>query len=179
MHAATVCARLISAALAGLAAVLEGDLPGLSWYLGDRGALAFAQLPAHRVDQLMAGPPRQRIQALDEPVAGAGPIAGHHQPPPEGVLRLAASLAAGIPVSEVRARQASRGVRSGIASSVIRKHWDAAEIYPQARYPMLRPTPEQMQMLRMFQPDPDAGWSDRIARSVSARLKALDQGAAA
>jgi hypothetical protein len=47
-----------------------------------------------------------------------------------------------------------RGVRSGIASSVIRKHWDAAEIYPQARNPALRPTPEQVQMLRMFQPVP-------------------------
>lgn len=42
VHATTVCARLISAALASLAAVIEGDLPGLSWYLGDRGALAFA-----------------------------------------------------------------------------------------------------------------------------------------
>jgi hypothetical protein len=55
---------------------------------------------------------------------------------------------------KVRAGQASRGVRSGIASSVIRKHWDAAEIYPQARNPALRPTPEQVQMLRMFQPVP-------------------------
>jgi hypothetical protein len=55
---------------------------------------------------------------------------------------------------EVRAGQVSRGVRSGIASSVIRKHWDAAEIYPQARNPMLRVTPEQVQMLRMFQPVP-------------------------
>jgi hypothetical protein len=51
---------------------------------------------------------------------------------------------------QVRAGQAARGVRSGIASSVIRKRWDAAEIYPQARNPMLIATPEQVQMLRMF-----------------------------
>jgi hypothetical protein len=55
---------------------------------------------------------------------------------------------------EARAGQVSRGVRSGIASSVVRKQWDAAEIYPQARNPMLRVTPEQVQMLRMFQPVP-------------------------
>jgi hypothetical protein len=53
---------------------------------------------------------------------------------------------------EVRAGQASRGVRSGIASCVIRKRWDAAEIYPQGRNPVLTATPEQVHMLRMFHP---------------------------
>jgi hypothetical protein len=55
---------------------------------------------------------------------------------------------------QVHAGQASRGVRSGIASSVIRKQWDAAEIYPQPRNPLLIATPEQVQMLRMFHPVP-------------------------
>jgi hypothetical protein len=55
---------------------------------------------------------------------------------------------------QVRTGQAARGVRSGIASGVIRKHWDAAEIYPQARNPLLTPTPEQVHMLRMFHPAP-------------------------
>jgi hypothetical protein len=90
-----------------------------------------------------------------------------------------ASLAAGIAVSEVRARQASRGVRSGIAPSVIRKNWDAAEIYPQARNPMLRPTPEQMQMLRMFQPVPTHAGATELPDLLVARLKALSQGEAA
>ena len=53
---------------------------------------------------------------------------------------------------QVRAGQVARGVRSGIASSVIRKRWDAAEIYPQARNPLLIATPEQVQLLQMFHP---------------------------
>ena len=53
---------------------------------------------------------------------------------------------------DVYAGQAARGVRSGIASSVIRKHWDAAEIYPQARSRLLIATPEQVRMLQMFSP---------------------------
>lgn len=55
---------------------------------------------------------------------------------------------------QVRAGQAARRVRSGVASSVIRQYWDAAEIYPQARSPLLTATAEQVQMLRMFHPAP-------------------------
>jgi hypothetical protein len=55
---------------------------------------------------------------------------------------------------QVRAGQAARRVRSGIASSVIRKYWDAAEIYPEARSPLLIATAEQVQMLRTFHPPP-------------------------
>ena len=36
---------------------------------------------------------------------------------------------------QVRSGQVARGVRSGIASSVVRKHWDAAEIYPRPVIP--------------------------------------------
>ena len=55
---------------------------------------------------------------------------------------------------ELRAEQASRGVRQGIASSVIKKLWDAAEIYPQARNSLLIATLDQVQMLEMFRPGP-------------------------
>ena len=36
---------------------------------------------------------------------------------------------------ELRAAQSARGIRPGIASSVVRKNWDAAEIYPRANCP--------------------------------------------
>ncbi len=32
---------------------------------------------------MVAGPGGEGVQALDEPVAGAGAVAGDHQPPPE------------------------------------------------------------------------------------------------
>lgn len=55
--------------------------------------------------------------------------------------------------AEVRASQAARGVRRGIASSVIRSQWDAAEIYPHTRSRLLALTGEQAEMLRLFHPD--------------------------
>jgi hypothetical protein len=50
----------------------------------------------------------------------------------------------------LNAEQAARGIKSGIASSVIRRLWDEAEIYPQARSRLLITTREQVQMLRLF-----------------------------
>jgi hypothetical protein len=50
---------------------------------------------------------------------------------------------------------------------------------PQARNPMLRPTPEQMQMLRMFQPVPTHAGATELPDLLVARLKALSQGEAA
>jgi hypothetical protein len=71
--AAAVGAGLIGAALADFAAVIEGDLPGAGGGVADRGALAFAQVPAHRVDELVAGPGGQRIQAGDQPWLAPAP----------------------------------------------------------------------------------------------------------
>jgi hypothetical protein len=56
----------------------DGDQPGVWRNLADRGALAFARRPAHRVGQLVTGPGGQRVQAGDQPVAGTGP---HHRSP--------------------------------------------------------------------------------------------------
>ena len=82
--AAGIGAGVIGTALADLAAVTGRGLPGLARDQPDRGALPFAQVPAHRVDELVPSPGGQRIQAGDQPVAGPGAVAGHHQPPPEG-----------------------------------------------------------------------------------------------
>ena len=81
--AAGVGAGVLGAALADLAAGIDGDLPGL---LAGPAVIAarlpLAQLPADGVDELVAGPGGQLVQAGDQPVAGPGAVAGDHQPPP-------------------------------------------------------------------------------------------------
>src|SRR5262249_59707413 len=80
--AAAVSARLSGAALADLTAVIDRDLPRLRGHHLERGALPLAQLPADGVDELVARPRGQRIQPLDQPVAGPRTVAGAPQPPP-------------------------------------------------------------------------------------------------
>lgn len=51
---------------------------------------------------------------------------------------------------QLRTAQTDRGVRRGIASSVIGQLWSEAEVYPQGRNPLLALTPDQVELLRMF-----------------------------
>ena len=81
MRAARVPAGIIGAALADLARAVDGDLPAGLGDLADRGLLPRAQLPADRVDDLVAVPGREPVQLPDQGVAGTGPVAGDHQPP--------------------------------------------------------------------------------------------------
>src|SRR5436189_22539 len=67
MAAASIGAGVIGGALTYLAVGADGDQPGVWGNLADRGALAFAQRPAHRVGQLVTGPGGQRVQAGDQP----------------------------------------------------------------------------------------------------------------
>ena len=50
-------------------------------------------------------------------------------------------------------QQRARGVQLGAASSVTKRQWDAAEIYPQARNTAMRLSPDQLAMLKLLQPD--------------------------
>lgn len=54
---------------------------------------------------------------------------------------------------QLRAEQIARGVKRGVASSVIRQQWTAAEIYPLASNPQLLVTPHQAERLRLFTSD--------------------------
>ena len=83
MRAGPVRAGGSGPALAYLPALIDRDLPGLRRDQPDRGPLPGAELPADGVGQLVPGPGRQLIKAGDQPVAGPGPVRGHHQPPPE------------------------------------------------------------------------------------------------
>jgi len=67
MPAGPVRAGVTGPALAHLAALIDGDLPGLRRDQPDRGALAGAQLPADGVGQLVPGPGGQLIQRVISP----------------------------------------------------------------------------------------------------------------
>jgi hypothetical protein len=51
---------------------------------------------------------------------------------------------------QLRSEQIMRGVKRGVASSVTRQQWAAAEIYPSAANPQLVVTPQQAEHLRLF-----------------------------
>jgi len=53
---------------------------------------------------------------------------------------------------QFRTEQADRGVQQGIAASVLRRQWAAAEIYPTPSNPCLEVTPGQAELLTLFQP---------------------------
>jgi hypothetical protein len=51
---------------------------------------------------------------------------------------------------QLRSEQITRGVKRGVASSVIKQQWAAAEIYPSASNPRLTVTSQQAEQLRLF-----------------------------
>jgi hypothetical protein len=51
---------------------------------------------------------------------------------------------------QLRAEQIMRGVKRGVASSVIKQQWTAAEIYPSATNTQLTLTPQQAEQLKLF-----------------------------
>ena len=53
---------------------------------------------------------------------------------------------------QLQAEQIVRGVKRGVASSVLKKQWEAAEIYPSAANPELAVTLQQAEQLRLFAP---------------------------
>jgi len=53
---------------------------------------------------------------------------------------------------QLRAEQIERGVKQGVASSVIKAQWEAAEIYPTVRCFLLQVTPVQAALLELFRP---------------------------
>jgi hypothetical protein len=66
--------------------------------------------------------------------------------------------------ADLLAQQEDRGIRTGIASSVPQARWQAAEIFPAARNPLLSLTPEQAALLRLFA-DPENPSSGQSAGS--------------
>jgi hypothetical protein len=80
--AAGVRARVIGAALADLAAVIDRDLPGLLGDQPDRGLLPGTQFPPARIHQRVSAAGGEGIQVLQQLVAEPSAVHGHHQVPP-------------------------------------------------------------------------------------------------
>jgi hypothetical protein len=113
---------------------LEGRTVNIKWCMKRTGLLDTTEFPDLDYFLVLTGPP-----------APAGTSRGISRPWCIQAVFL-------FNARDVYAEQAAQGVRSGIASSVIRTHWDAAEIYPQTGSHLLTATPEQVRMLQMFSP---------------------------
>jgi hypothetical protein len=50
----------------------------------------------------------------------------------------------------LRDEQTARGVKAGVASSVLRQQWDDAEIYLHGNNPLLRVAPHQVELLELL-----------------------------
>jgi hypothetical protein len=113
---------------------LRNRTVNVKWYMKRTGLLDTTGFPGLDYYLILAGPPSppRSSRGLFRPWCI------------QGVFLLDAR--------QVWADQADRGVRQGTASSVLRETWDTAEIYPQARSTLLKATPAQVQMLRLFRP---------------------------
>jgi hypothetical protein len=113
---------------------LQGRTVNIKWYMKRTGLLDTTAFPGLDYYLVLTGPP-----------SPSGSSRGITRPWCIQAVFL-------FEARQLNAEQTARGIRSGIASSVIRQRWDEAEIYPQARNHLLIATPEQVQMLRLFSP---------------------------
>jgi hypothetical protein len=104
----------------------------ITWYLKREGVLDMSESDQLDYYLVLAGPP-----------AAAASSPGATRPRGiEAVFLLDAR--------QHRAGQTERGARRGIASSVLQRHWAAAEISPATANPLLTITPGQAAILTLF-----------------------------
>jgi hypothetical protein len=113
---------------------LHGSTVNIKWYLKREGLLDISESDQLDYYLVLTGPP-----------SGAVPSRGATRP-----WRIDAVFL--FDARQLRAEQVERGVKCGIASSVLKRHWAAAEIYPAAANPLLAVTSRQADMLRLFCP---------------------------
>ncbi len=111
---------------------LQGRAVNVKWYLKREGVLDTTDSTALDYYLVLAGPP-----------SAAGSSRGTARP---WCIRAVYLFDA----RQLRAEQTARGVRQGVASSVIKQQWAAAEIYPSAANPQLSITSQQTAQLRQF-----------------------------
>jgi hypothetical protein len=113
---------------------LQGCTVNVKWYLKREGLLDTSESVALDYYLVLAGPR-----------SAAGSSRGGTRPwYIQGVFLFDAR--------RLRAEQTARGVKQGVASSVIRQQWVAAEIYPGVSNPLLPVTSHQAELLELFQP---------------------------
>ncbi len=126
-----------SAAAAGIdgvfrSAPLRGCTVNIKWYLKREGVLDTSD--SERLDfyLVLTGPP-----------SAAASSRGSTRP-----WRIDAVFL--FDARQLRAQQIERGVKRGVASSVVKQQWEAAQIYPIACNPVLTVTSDQAELLSLF-----------------------------
>jgi hypothetical protein len=111
---------------------LRGCAVNVKWYLKREGLLDTTEFPDLDYYLVLAGPP-----------SPAGSSRGGTRPwCIESVFVFDAQ--------QLRAEQIARGVKRGVASSVIKQQWAAAEIYPSGANTVLAVTAHQAELLELF-----------------------------
>jgi len=113
---------------------LQGRSVNVKWYMKQEGLLDIPQSTDPDYYLVLTGPP-----------ALAGPSRDTTRP-----WRIESVYLFDAP--RLRSEQEARGVEPGIASSVTKEQWLAAEIYPSTRHQTLMVTPGQAVLLQQFCP---------------------------
>jgi hypothetical protein len=111
---------------------LRGRTVNIKWYLKREGLLDTSES-----DQL------DYYLVLTGPLAAAASSRGGTRPWCVDTVFL-------FNARQLRAEQIGRGVKRGAASSVLKRHWVAAEIYPAATNPLLPVTHDQAELLTLL-----------------------------
>lgn len=129
----------VSAAAAGIdghfrSGPLQGRTVNIKWYLKREGLLDTTESTALDYYLVLTGPPSSAVSS-------------------KGTMRPRCIEAVYLfEARQLQAEQIARGVKRGVASSVIKKQREAAEIYPSATNPELAVTLQQVEQLRLFAP---------------------------
>jgi hypothetical protein len=113
---------------------LQGRTVNVKWYLKREGSIDITESPALDYYLILTGPASAAMSSR-----------GGRRP---GCIEAVYLFDA----KQLLDQQRTRGVKTGIASSVRSEQWTAAEIYPQAN-PALSVSPEQAELLKLFAPD--------------------------
>lgn len=117
---------------------LRGSTVNVKWYLKREGLLDTSESARLDYYLLMTGPPGAAASSRG------------------GVRPWCVDAVFLFDARQLREEQETRGVKRGVASSVLKSQWAAAEIYPTAANPRLPVSDEQAGLLSLFRSEPTA-----------------------
>ncbi len=111
---------------------MQGKTVNVKWYLKREGMLDTTESPVLDYYLVLSGPPSAAVSSR-----------GSTRPWCIEAVYL-------FDARQLRSEQVMRGVKRGVDSSVIKRQWTAAEIYPSVANPQLTLTPQQAEKLKLF-----------------------------